>query len=304
MREINSSWKAADSFLQGDNYIYGAGRRAKNVREIFPQKKWKGIIDKYKDGILDGIPILPLESYKAKSSDRIIIATKTDNTKIIGDLLGAGAKESQIIDFEHIRTESRENIYYEERCIEGARNCDGVFLDIGCYDGENTIKAFEKLQGIDIAYLYEPDTKNYELCKHKISNFNKKTVLSNIAISDSKGTIKFTEAGVASCFDNSGNKEVMTDTIDNLFRDIRVGFIKMDVEGAEDLALNGARSVISRDKPTLAVSIYHNRDDIISIPNIITSINPDYVFRFGHHSLEWDDTVLYAIDRGRLSGLQ
>jgi FkbM family methyltransferase len=58
--------------------------------------------------------------------------------------------------------------------------------------------------------------------------------------------------------------ELPVTTIDALVSELaleRVDFIKMDIEGAERNALQGARASISRFRPRLAVSAYHLPDD-------------------------------------------
>lgn len=56
----------------------------------------------------------------------------------------------------------------------------------------------------------------------------------------------------------------------------KINFIKMDIEGAEYQALEGAREVLRTQKPKLALSLYHNTDDYIKLPKLINDINPDY----------------------------
>ncbi|MBL8175907.1 MAG: FkbM family methyltransferase [Bryobacterales bacterium] len=46
----------------------------------------------------------------------------------------------------------------------------------------------------------------------------------------------------------------------------KVDFIKMDIEGAETKALNGARPIIARDKPRMALSAYHNPEHPKEVP--------------------------------------
>jgi FkbM family methyltransferase len=78
-------------------------------------------------------------------------------------------------------------------------------------------------------------------------------------------------------------------------RDFVVDFIKMDIEGAELPALRGAQSVISSDRPILAVSIYHNLNDMVEIPLFLKNVLKNYSFRLGHHSINLNETVLYAL---------
>lgn len=57
----------------------------------------------------------------------------------------------------------------------------------------------------------------------------------------------------------------------------RVDFVKMDIEGAERNALRGARDVIRRFKPRLAISSYHLNGDPGAIASLIWEYRPDYL---------------------------
>ena len=72
-------------------------------------------------------------------------------------------------------------------------------------------------------------------------------------------------------------------------------FIKMDVEGSEKEALAGARDTILRNKPKLAICLYHRNRDFIEIPNWIHKLVPEYKLYVRHHSFSVNETVLYAI---------
>ncbi len=50
----------------------------------------------------------------------------------------------------------------------------------------------------------------------------------------------------------------------------------MDIEGAEMDALRGMQEMIKKNKPKLAISIYHLKDDLWNIPFYIKELNPDY----------------------------
>ena len=58
--------------------------------------------------------------------------------------------------------------------------------------------------------------------------------------------------------------------------------------------LRGGVQVIARDKPLLALSIYHRLSDYYEIPLLLKSLVPKYKFKIRHHSMFFCDTVLYA----------
>ena len=69
----------------------------------------------------------------------------------------------------------------------------------------------------------------------------------------------------------------------------------MDVEGAELESLKGAQKVIKRDKPKLAVCIYHKPEDILTLPLFIKKLVPEYKFYLRSYSNADNEMVLYAI---------
>ena len=92
-----------------------------------------------------------------------------------------------------------------------------------------------------------------------------------------------------------GSNIVKVDSIDNVCREDRVTFIKMDIEGSEAEALRGAEKIIRRDKPRLAISIYHKPQDYFEIPFLVKEMVPEYKLYIRHHKPSKNDTVLYAI---------
>lgn len=83
-------------------------------------------------------------------------------------------------------------------------------------------------------------------------------------------------------------------TLDHVMSDETVGFIKMDIEGAELDALRGAANVIARDRPFLAISVYHKPGDVLALMQYIHEIVPDYQFWLRHYGALFYETVLYA----------
>ena len=78
-----------------------------------------------------------------------------------------------------------------------------------------------------------------------------------------------------------------------------VTFIKMDIEGSELDAIEGAVEHIRKDKPKLAICTYHNNHHIWEIPRRLKEINPDYKlymrYNGGWDSFSVAEFVTFAI---------
>lgn len=88
-----------------------------------------------------------------------------------------------------------------------------------------------------------------------------------------------------------------TETIDNYVArtGIPVGFIKMDIEGAELKALKGAEETLGRYRPKLAISLYHREEDFYAIPSYLDSLNLGYRLHLDHFTIHREETVLFAL---------
>jgi FkbM family methyltransferase len=96
---------------------------------------------------------------------------------------------------------------------------------------------------------------------------------------------------------NAAATEVETLSIDDLVQVKKlacVDFMKMDIEGEELEALNGAEASIRRDCPKLAISVYHKLHDFWTIPLWIDSLGLGYQFYLRHFTIHAEKTVLFA----------
>jgi FkbM family methyltransferase len=98
----------------------------------------------------------------------------------------------------------------------------------------------------------------------------------------------------------NGGVEVECAPLDSLFAHSAVSMIKMDIEGAEYDALRGAKNVIQRERPILAICVYHTQNDIWRIPLLVQSMSPDYKFFLRAYEGDGFQTVMYAIPPHRL----
>jgi FkbM family methyltransferase len=77
----------------------------------------------------------------------------------------------------------------------------------------------------------------------------------------------------------------------------RVDFIKMDIEGAEIEALEGAKETIREFKPQMAIAVYHELSHYYKIPLYIKNIYPGYRVLFEHYSPGFLDSIMYFLPK-------
>jgi len=91
--------------------------------------------------------------------------------------------------------------------------------------------------------------------------------------------------------DNSG---VHVLSLDNYLKGKPVTFIKSDIEGMEIQMLRGASHTIKVNRPKMALSVYHNPGDLITILKFVMDLDKNYKFALRHHSPLLMDTTLYC----------
>jgi hypothetical protein len=74
----------------------------------------------------------------------------------------------------------------------------------------------------------------------------------------------------------------------------------MDIEGAEYDTLLGGRMVIQRDKPVLAICVYHTQNDIWRIPLLVHEMLPEHKLYLRAYEGDGFQTVLYAVPPERV----
>ncbi|HWR39469.1 MAG TPA: FkbM family methyltransferase, partial [Patescibacteria group bacterium] len=119
-------------------------------------------------------------------------------------------------------------------------------------------------------------------------------ILENAGVGTQSYSCTFPEYQLANEKRNTANKEVPIYRLDDYFADQPVTLIKADIEGAELDMLRGCEEILRRDRPKVAVCVYHYAEDILRIPAFLKKVVPEYQFSLRHHSKDWPETVLYA----------
>lgn len=170
---------------------------------------------------------------------------------------------------------------------------EDVFIDGGCFDGATAINLINKVGAIKKIYCFEPDVTNFNNSKKNLTGYNFIN-MHNVGLGSKEEDVYFlsTSDEISRVVEMS-DKKIQTNTIDNLASDATV--IKLDIEGCEVNAIIGACSTIKKNNPKLAVSIYHNPNDIFEIINLVRGINSRYSFYIRHYSDSIFDTILYGV---------
>ena len=190
-----------------------------------------------------------------------------------------------------------EKIQYFPEGMFGLTNNESYF-DCGAFVGD-TIAEFLKASGGSYKRIWaaEPDRSNYKKLMQYIEDEKLSDVdVVNKGIYGYDGKLPFLEEGsMLSMISDDSDNYIEVDTIDNIAVGKPVSYIKLDVEGAELMALKGAEQTIRKYKPILGISIYHKERDLIDIPLYLKEIAPEYKYYFRVHKKLAIDTVLYAV---------
>lgn len=157
------------------------------------------------------------------------------------------------------------------------------YLDLGAYRGD-TVEEFLHYCGgkySDITAL-EPDRRTFKKLEAYLENIEDSTAYQKAVYSENKTLIFSNKAGRQSAISEKG-EAVEAVCVDSLYSLKTVTYIKMDVEGAEKEAIEGAKNTLKNQKPKLNIALYHRSADIFSIPLQVAKINPDYKFYLRRH---------------------
>lgn len=224
-----------------------------------------------------------------------------------------------------IQDKNKGNEYVDKSIISFSD--DECFLDAGAYTGDSFLRFLRQTNyRFNAAYLFEPDPQNYDILQKQI---NKKIMVGDTEgkicykkLSDdsvnkihiyNKGLYSHTaelefSSNIGEASHISGNipmkveekneRVIQVIGIDEWIGDKKLSVIKMDIEGSEMDALNGAQNTIKKYIPNLIICIYHKKTDLWEIPLYIKTLANEYRFCIRHYNSNLWDTVLYAIKGG------
>jgi FkbM family methyltransferase len=172
------------------------------------------------------------------------------------------------------------------------------FADAGAAAGDTLRRLEEHFCPVEQAWLFEPELPPYyEALKRFAERPN--VWLFNMGLDEAPSRAIYQPV---LSYDIAGemNSEVpacITSYIQGVPLDAivsgKVGLFKLDIEGMEARALRGARGIIARDKPVLAVCAYHRADDYWRLMDEVLCINPGYRVAIRLYADILEDITLY-----------
>jgi len=289
----------------GKIVLYGAGEYPKqNIKSWKNDPRIIGFCSnnklKQKFGYL-GYPVMSPEKLIEQDEYYVIISTYnlTSKAEILDRLIQANYPQEKYFYFGDLAVEMEK--YFPKDIIRLEEN--EVFIDAGSHNLETSLELKNRCPNLKKVLAFEPDPENYKQCiqKKEQTSFNEAEIFP-FGTWSHKDTLYFSSKGMGSSIKNENESLLTIDVvaIDDIISTscktpLQITYIKMDVEGAELESLKGAKDVIQRDKPKLAICIYHKPEDMVTIPLYIKEIVPGYKLYVRHHSNSIYETVLYAI---------
>ena len=166
---------------------------------------------------------------------------------------------------------------YEIRALPQVRiSKNDIVVDCGAADGLFSLIAAQKASKV---YALEP-VPEFIRSMHRTFKDIKNVEIIEAAVSNKRENAFLTVDGFSSALSNSNGIPVRIETLDSLFydRNIKIDFIKADIEGAELDMLQGAKQCLIHYQPKLALTAYHRPNDVKEMIRIISSINNNYKF--------------------------
>lgn len=242
-------------------------------------------------------------------STQWVCAEIRDGLRLWVDLMDAGVSAGAIAD----NWEPAETSFILSILHKG-----GTFVDIGAHIGWFTVLGAHKVGPDGRVYAFEPRPAIFERLRASVeaNGFQDRCVLHCAALSDNAGTVSMAtfsrerNSGHAVMVsgavpeDASLDEDIPAIVLDGLVWDRRIDLIKIDVEGAEALALRGGRALLMRDRPIIVSEFFP------AWLRQVSSVSPDNFMAFlkelGYRVFELTSQgigrEIHALERNRAFG--
>lgn len=192
--------------------------------------------------------------------------------------------------------EAREHAQYFEDFMDLQPDGES-FVDVGGYDGATSREFMRRCPGYRAVHVFEPEPQNYRKCVAALGS-SAKVHCHPLGLSDARRSLRLTAQGSGSKIVEDGAVVIEVDRLDDVLKDQDAPtLIKIDIEGEEAAAIEGARRTIAAHHPRLAICVYHRAGDFWRIPRQVLAIRDDYDIYLRHYTESIYETVMFFMPR-------
>jgi len=170
------------------------------------------------------------------------------------------------------------------------------YVDAGAYNGDSYLDLCSRAD-VAAAWLFEPDPANYAALVGNVRQRGLDALCIPAAVAERYAVLSFNADGEGGAIAAGGSQSIVALALDELLPSQHIDFLKLDIEGAEAQALRGARRLVERSRPVLALSLYHLPADPWQLPALLRGMCPGYDFHLRQHYCNSFDSVFYAVPR-------
>ena len=168
-------------------------------------------------------------------------------------------------------------------------HCDAneVVADLGAFIGDTFLSYVKNYSSMSYRryYCYEITRDSFDALT-KVTAAYPRVVLCRKGAGDGPGVMAL-DVGADASANTLTTSENTAETVEIVALDDDISepltLIKMDIEGAEQSALRGCARHIREARPKLALSVYHNFEDLWKLPRMIDELAPGYRFYLRYH---------------------
>ncbi len=175
-------------------------------------------------------------------------------------------------------------------------------IDCGAFDGDTLAVALQQPAGVERVACFEPEPRNYRKLVARVDALatDAEIELFPLAAWHEMAVLSFDSdrggsSSLASLAGNAGKVHVQAVALHDALRDFRPTLLKMDIESAELSALRGAEKLLKKDRPQLAICLYHRLDHYYLLPEFVEALGCGYRIYLRQHGFNGMETVMYAL---------
>lgn len=204
-------------------------------------------------------------------------------------------------DKKYIPNNDLRNIYFNNSFLKYSNG--EILVDCGAYIGDSLyrfVRVMNKRKVKEYSLIaFEPSVENYSIIERNYPECH----LFKAGVWNENSTLTFTKGGgiknelidySVHHINYNETESIPVVKLDSCEECFNMTMLKIEIQGAELKALQGAEQIILKIKPKIAVTIWQPDENMCAIAEYLHKIVPEYKLYVRHHGPTRISTVLYA----------